>query len=285
MPLAPTSRLPLALLLASLTACQTEDSEPLVGEVQQVSYEVIPTPLYELDMHLTLENATYAEREAFTVEVRDALLHDVVAAVGLADQMLDTKLTPGGYQLVTNPSLQTRLMASDAQVVGLAAALGYVFSQWSVLVTDFADTAGGTGYAVVAFDGVDVDADLGQQFFQHAAEVDGGLGGGYFAFAGQVIYLNIRGSDGAPYSGLEDQEFTDALAEAAETFAPFRAELAQSGEAAVIFVENDWATAPAGEDYLAILDELGDDVVAELGALQDEHVDRFNAAVAANGWQ
>lgn len=271
-----------------LTACggDEESGAPAIGPIQQVSFEVIPTPLYELGMlDLTLENASYEQREAFTVEVRDAMVPDVVALVGLADQMLDTELTPGGFQRVTNPSLQTRLMASGSQVETLAAGLGYVFSQWSVLVADFAAEDGGTGYAVVSFDVAQVDPELGQAFFDHAADVDAGLGGGYFAFASEVIYLNLRGPDGEPYSGLDDDSFVAAVEDAADSFAPYKAELAQAGEAGVIFVENDWKTAPAGEDYLAVLDPLGEAALAELAALQDEHVERFKAAVENYGWQ
>lgn len=286
--LAPWSRfVSLSLIASSLAACGGEEAGPLpIGPVQQVSYEVIPTPLYELGMlDLTLENASYEEREAFTVEVRDALMPDIVTAVGLADQMLDTELTPGGFQRVTNPSLQTRLMASGAEVETLAAAIGYVFSQWSVLVADFAAEDGGTGYAVVTFDVAQVDPELGQAFFDHAADVDPGLGGGYFAFGSEVIYLNLRGPDGEPYSELDDDAFVAALEDAAASFAPYRAELAQAGEAAVIFVENDWKTAPAGEDYLGVLDPLGEATLAELATLQEEHVDRFNAAVERYGWE
>lgn len=271
-----------------LAACGEEEDSgpPPIGPIQQVSYEVIPTPLYELGMlDLTLENASYEQREAFTVEVRDAMLPDVVALVGLADQMLDTELTPGGFQRVTNPSLQTRLMASGAEVESLAAALGYVFSQWSVLVTDFAAEDGGTGYAVVTFDVAQVDPELGQAFFDHAAEVDVGLGGGYFAFGSEVIYLNLRGPDGEPYSGLDDDSFVTAVEEAADSFAPYKAALAQAGEAGVIFVENDWKTAPAGEDFLNVLDPLGEAALAELATLQEEHVARFKAAVDAYGWE
>lgn len=270
----------------TLAACGAEeDGAPPIGPVQQVSYEVIPTPLYEVGpLDLTLANASYEQREAFTLEVRDTMLPDIVAAVGLPGQMLDTELTPGGFQLVTNPSLQTRLTAGDSEVEALAAALGYVFSQWSVLVTDFAATEGGTGFAVVSFDVAEVDPELGQAFFEHAAELDGGLGGGYFAFSSEVIFLNLRGPDGEPYSMLDDEAFVGLVEDAATSFAPYRAELAQAGEAGVIFVENDWITAPAGEDYLALLDALGDATVAELMTLQAEHVDRFEAAVSAYGW-
>ncbi len=276
---------PVALL--TLAACSDEaNDDPSLGGVQQVSFEVIPTPVYELGMlDLTLENASYEQREAFTVAAQSELLPDIVAAVGLTGQMLDTRLTPGGFALVTNPSLQSRLMASDAEVETFAAALGYVFSQWSVLVTDFSETDGGTAFAVVSFDVEAVDPELGQQFFEHAAQVDGGLGGGYFAFESDVIYLNLRGVDGEPYSGLEDDEFVALVEDAAASFAPYKAELAQSGAAGVIFVENDWSSAPAGEDYLDVLMDRSDTALAELGDLQAEHIERFKAAVAANGWK
>lgn len=141
----------LTLVAPLVSACGGDDDPGTspIGAIHQVSYEVIPTPLYELGpLDLTLENASYAQREAFTVEIQTAILPDLIAAVGLSDQMLDTELTPGGFQLVTNPSLQSRLMATDADAEALAAGIGYVFSQWSVLVTDFSDTAGDTGFAV-----------------------------------------------------------------------------------------------------------------------------------------
>lgn len=285
-PTLPHFTLTLPLAVALLGACQSgADATPPIGEVQQISYEVVPTPLYELGMiDVTLEDATYAQLEAFTLESRDAMMADIIDAVGLGGAMLDTELTPGGFMLVTNPSLQSRLMASDAEVESLAAAIGYVYSQWSVLVTDFADKSGGTAFAVVSFDVERVDAGLGQDFFAHAATVDAGLGGGYFAFEGEVIYLNLRGPDGTPYSGLEDDEFIAMVEDAAASFAPYRAELSQSGEAAVIFVENDWSTAPTGEDYVGVLAGLDERSLADLADLQAEHTDRFKAAIAANGW-
>lgn len=281
-PAVPRAAATLVLLLA---ACQDPDESSGPGPIHQISYEAIPTPLYELGvLDLTLDDATYAQKEAFTVEARDALLPDIVALVDLSGEMLDTRLTPGGFQLVTNPSLQSRVTASDAEVERLAAAIGYAFSQWSVLVTDFSETDGGTSYAVVDLDVAQVDPALGQAFFEHAAAVDAGLGGGYFAFEHTLIFLNLRGPDGAPYSGLEDDDFFAALEQAAGSFAPHDARVADAGEAGVIFVENDWTLAPGGEDYLALLDPLGDDALAELAALQEEHTERFAAAAAANGW-
>jgi hypothetical protein len=273
-------------MLLLFTACSEDDDPPAQPAIQQVSFEAVPTPLFELgSLDVSLDAATYAQLEAFTAATRDEALPGIVAAVGLTERMLDTEMTPGGFALTTNPSLQTRLMASDAEVETFAAALGLVLSQWSVLVTDFAAVDGGTGFAVVSFDAERVDPALGQQFFEYAASVDQGLGGGYFAFGAEVIYLNLRGVDDEPYSGLTDDEFVALLADAAASFAPYRAEVQQSGEVAAIFVENDWAAAANGETYLDILDPLGDDVIADLEDLQAAHTDRFTAAADANDWR
>lgn len=272
-------------LVLLFTACADDDDAAATTAVQQVSFEAVPTPLFELgSLDVSLDAATYAQLESFTAATRDAALPDIVAAVGLTERMLDTEMTPGGFALTTNPSLQTRLMASDAEVETFAAALGLVLSQWSVLVTDFAADDGGTGFAVVSFDADRVDPALGQQFFEHAASVDQGLGGGYFAFGAEVIFLNLRGVDGEPYSGLTDDEFVGFLSDAAASFAPYRAEVQQSGEVAAIFVENDWAAAGDGETFLDILDALGDEVVADLQDLRTAHTERFTAAADANGW-
>ena len=38
-----------------------------------------------------------------------------------------------------------------------------------------------------------------------------GLGGGYTAFGDTLLFLNLRGPDGQPHSGLSDADFTSAL--------------------------------------------------------------------------
>ena len=264
-----------AALLAAGTATAQDTNRLLL------SYEAIPSVQVELD----LEGASYAEREAFTQTVHDRLLPAIFTAVGVdgwtgAD--LVTDVTPGGYLLNTNASLQTELTATDAQANRLSAAVGYVFRQWSVLVTDFADTEGGTGYAIVAFPEGSLTGEAAHAFFEHAAAVDEGLGGGYTAFGDEMIFLNVTDGEGNPYSGLADADFIAGLTEAAASFAPLDAAVTETGEAAARFVGNDWSEAVAGDDYAAVIDDP--DLMTALDALVADHTALVMEAVAAYDW-
>lgn len=89
-------------------ACADDEGATNVA-LQQVSFEAVPTPLFELGaLQAALDGATYAELGAFTAATRDEALPQVVAAVGLTERMLDTEMTPGGFALTTNPSLRRR---------------------------------------------------------------------------------------------------------------------------------------------------------------------------------
>ena len=87
-------------------------------------------------------------------------------------------MTPGGYLLNTNASLQTQAEVDAETADRFAAAAGYVFRQWSVLVSDFGAEDGGTGYGVVSFEDGTLDAGMAHAFFEHAASIADGLGGG-----------------------------------------------------------------------------------------------------------
>src|SRR4051812_15916273 len=70
------------------------------------SYEV--TGAYGLDLP-KLPEATYAERATFAGEVLDKLVPDVIRATGIDPRKVETQITPGGYLLKTNASLQSKL--------------------------------------------------------------------------------------------------------------------------------------------------------------------------------
>lgn len=246
-----------------------------------LSYEAIPSVQIDLD----LSAATYAEREAFTQTVHDGLLAEIFAAVGV-DMMggadLITDVTPGGYLLNTNASLQTELTVPDATADQLSAALGYVFRQWSVLVTDFADEDGGTGYAIVAFPEGSLTGEAAHAFFEHAAMVNEGLGGGYTAFGDEMIFLNVTDGEGNPYSGLTDAVFVEGLTDAAASFALLDATVAATGEASARFVGNDWSEAMAGDEYLALIEDEA--MIAALDGLVEDHTALVMDAAATYGW-
>jgi len=229
-----------------------------------------------------LANAQYADRAAFTAKVRDELLPDIFRAVGVDPSKVRTELTPGGYLLRTNASLQSRIAIGDREADRVAAALGYVFRQSSVLVSDLADAGGGTGLVVVRFAKGTLTAATAHRFFEHAADAHKGLGGGYTAFGDEMIFLNVRDGAGKPYSELSDRDFAGGLKPAAASFKGGQPRVVRVGQAKARFVGNSWRQKPNGEDYAAI---LGTTLVAQLKPLQDRHTAMIMEAAERWGWR
>lgn len=267
-------RFRLAAILAAMAAGASAAQE----QVHLLSYEVIPSAQVALD----LDAATYDQRAELTAAVRDALSPQIFVAVGVDPAAVDTDLTPGGFLLKTNASLQARGTFSEVEAVRLAAALGYVYRQWSVLVSRLDDDRGDTGYVVVGFPEDALTPDAAQAFFEAAAAVHPGLGGGYTAFGDEMIFLNVRDAEHRPYSDLEDMMFAAGLGEAAGRFAAAPVRVIGAGYAAAVFVGNDWDAAPEGQDYAAALNDP--ELVAELDALRAVHTALVTEFAARFGW-
>jgi hypothetical protein len=61
-------------MLLLFTACSEADP-PAQPAIQQVSFEAVPTPLFELgSLDVSLDAATYAQLESFTAATRDEAL-------------------------------------------------------------------------------------------------------------------------------------------------------------------------------------------------------------------
>ncbi|MBP2294924.1 hypothetical protein [Azospirillum rugosum] len=181
----------------------------------------------------------YEARQRLTERARDEIVPAVLRDGGIDLAGAATDLRMGGYQRRTNPSLHMAVTLGDGPADRLAAALAWVLDQDSVLVADFASADGATGYALVrflvCFPGGTLTPDHAQRFFLAAAAVEDGLGGGYTAFGDTMLFLNLRGADGRPFSGLSDADFTAALGRAVATFPG--AALAETGRADARLIE------------------------------------------------
>lgn len=260
----------------------TAGGEPAAAQetVHLISYEALPSVQVDVD----LTEASYAERAQITAEAAAEVMPEVLAILGVDPAMAETMVTPGGYLLNTNASLQTQAEIDAETADRFAAAAGYVFRQWSVLVSDFGAADGGTGYGVVSFEEGTLDAGMAQAFFEHAAAIAEGLGGGYTAFGSDMYFLNVRGEEG-PYSGLEDADFLAMLGEAAETFEPADPDLGETGEVEARFIGNDWEAHPDGGEYTALLGGGDSETMAALDAIRDDWTARIEAIADENGWR
>lgn len=272
-----------AALTVSFAACS--DPAPVEEPSVQLSYEAIPGTGITLGQGaVDMSAALYDDKSTFTQDTFDDVVPQVFAEFGLDFAALTNEKKPGGFQVETNPSMQTRGEMTREQATQIAAGLGYVMYQWGVLVTDFSATDGDTAYGTVQFDDGQLNPTLAQSFFAHAASVDMGLGGGYMSFDDEMIFLNLRGSDGAPYSGLTDEVFIAQLEEAANTFNDAAAILSTTDFADAWLVENDWGAAPDGADYTGVIAASGASQ-ANLDALQVQYNDLLLSAAAQYGWE
>ncbi|UKJ77792.1 hypothetical protein [Azospirillum brasilense] len=163
-------------------------------------------------------NVSYEARQRLTERARTELLPAILNAAGLDGVGTAADLRMGGFRLQTNPSLHMTLRLEDAPADRLAGAIAWSFSQESVLVADFDSADGATGYALVRFPAGSLTPERAQRFFLAAATEHEGLGGGYTAFGDTLLFLNLRGDDGTPYSGLPDEAFAEFLRRAADAF-------------------------------------------------------------------
>ncbi|WP_342216363.1 hypothetical protein [Mesorhizobium sp. 113-1-2] len=261
--------------LVSVTAVAAADERVLI------SYEATPSLGFDLPK---LKTAGYAERAAFSAEVLEKIVPKIVTSIGIDPAVLETEVTPGGYLLKTNASLQTEAALDDATADRLAAAFGYIFHQHSVLVSRLDDSSGSTGFVTVRFPQDTLDATVAQRFFEKADAVEKGLGGGYTAFGDEQIFLNVVDGNGKPYSGLDNAAFLDGLKRTAAAFGPPAPEVSDSGTAAARFIGNDWDKAPKGEDYLARLGGAGSPAVTALGSIATEYAALVSASALHFGW-
>jgi hypothetical protein len=192
----------------------------------------------------------------------------ILQVLEIAPEDIATLTMPGGYKLSTLPTFQSSFEADTDTANEFASAVGYVFRQWSVLVTDFTPNGSGNAtYGTVTFDHVVTGAEA-DDFFRYAATVHPALGQGYSAFDEDMFFINLTDSTGTPYGGESDENFLIHLRKAAETYSKSHVKFTQTGRVDARFIQNDWKTAPDGEEYART---LGDETTARLKCLRAEH--------------
>ncbi|MGY5809014.1 hypothetical protein ACXHXG_14990 [Rhizobium sp. LEGMi198b] len=270
-----------AAIVLPITIALASYSPATAGQKVLLSYEATPSSGFDLP---GLAHASYDDRAAFSAEVLKQIVPKIISVNGIDPAGLETEVTPGGYLLKTNASLQTQGELDDLAADRLAGSFGYVFRQYSVLVSRLDDTSGKTGFVVVRFPKDTLNAAVAQKFFETADATKKGLGGGYTAFADEQIYLNVTNSEGKPYSGLDDATFLDGLKQAAASFADPKPEIATSGKATARFIGNDWAKSNQGEDYVGQLGGPNSDLVQKLRVIGKDYASLIAVSAEKNGW-
>ena len=160
-------------------------------------------------------DAVYTRQAAQTAAIISELGPPLLGTVGLDPNSFDAEVVAGGYRGRMSPSAVMDIDADAAAAGRVASACGIVFDQQSVLEWRDADT--GPEVAVeVAFQSL--TPTLAEFFFRTAIGVNRGLAGGFTARDNALLFINLRGADGRPSSGLDDGAFEAALRTAAKVF-------------------------------------------------------------------
>lgn len=114
----PTSIL---IMLPNQRGCRHPFSIPEYSAAERkvlVSYRATPSVGFHL---LRLGQASYVDRATFSAEVSKDIVPKIITANGIDAATLRTEVTPGGYLLKTNASLQTEGDLDDAVTDSLPA--------------------------------------------------------------------------------------------------------------------------------------------------------------------
>lgn len=195
-------------------------------------------------------DAVYNKQAAQTAGLIAEIGPPVLGALGLDPASFDADIVIGGYRGRINPTVVVHLDGDAAMADRVAAAFGFVCDQTSVLVWR---EDGGPVLAVnVGFP--TLTPTLAEFFFRNAMAVNLGLAGGFTARDNRLEFINLRGADGQPLSGLDDDKFSAALRQAAKAFGDIATVTTTTVDARL--VANDGYRAIIGDAGLPALDKL-----------------------------
>ena len=246
-----------------------------------ISYGPLPNPaLTQSEGGQNILQADYATKATFVSDAQSMFLTDIVTALAIDSADVMTEVRPGGFSANSFPSMYTRYeTTSDKDCDRLGAAFGYVFRQQSVLV--FRYDAGDSGHVQVDFPSGELDGASAQAFFVHAIGENLALQGGYSAFGDSLIFINLRSPGGFIYSGLDDEQFVQAMEDAAGSYSDMTL-TTSAGESNAHLVENNWTSSTDGSKYLTVID--GDTALeTQLTSLLDAYETLMDQRDAALG--
>jgi hypothetical protein len=223
------------------------------------------------------------------------IVHQVINAL-LADGAISTvhpgntkfRVAAGGFEAVTNPSYVFTVQdsVSEADVNVLDNALGYVLNQDGTAHFSPDNPRAyffSLDYAVVTFAGTLTGVEA-KGFFDHLGTIDAALWSGTFAGFTQIDFQDSLTNNSMLFlkPAASKQRLITGLAAAADTTPDAIPDatyvtLNHNGEpttakAGIAFPGNDWIAFPDGDEYLLQLGEVSAELLIQLAALQQLHL-------------
>lgn len=257
-----------ALLAAALALAHSAAAETL--RAWRLSFEVLSS---QHAQPLEGRRASYAEKEHLARGALAEIVPHVWTSLGAVATRARSRVLPGGHGDEVNPAIYSNLQTSEAEARRLAAALGYVFRQYAVLMYDLAAPQSELRYVSVRFPRLSLTPALAARFFARArAQLESGKLG-FSATRSRMIFINLN-------TGIADDAFAAGLARAAADLPDAGIRIEPPKPLRAILVENDWQKAERGEDYVRLLGADPARIVAALAQLQRRHDGRVRRWVS-----
>jgi hypothetical protein len=297
------SRLAIVVVLAATLGAHS------VRATTYISAEPIPSrDVVGQDALATILSAGYPNLERWS----NLLLNDCGIVQSVIDVLVSNgavstvnagntsfRVAAGGFESVTDPSFVATVRdsgpgaVSEADVNVLDNALGYVlnqggtahFSPDNAKAYDFS-----LDYAVVTFAGTLTGVEA-KTFFDYLGTIDFALWGGLFAGFTQIDFQGSPTNNSMLFlkPATTKQQFITGLSTAASTFpSATYVTLNNNGQpttakAGIAFPGNDWIAFPQGDQYLTNLGNASPQVLVELAALRQQHLQAVAALLDAIG--
>jgi hypothetical protein len=207
--------------------------------------------------------ATYEEKERLTRAALAELVPHVWTNLGAVASRARSRVRAGGYKDEINPAIQSNLVTGEAEARRLAAALGYVFRQWAVLMYDLDAEPATFRYVSVRFPRGTLTVVQAERFFARARAQLASEKLGFSAAGNRLVFINL-------HTGIADDAFFAGLTRAGADLPGVAIKVEPAKPVRAFLIENDWAKSKDGEEFARVFAGSGA-ALAALGRLRARH--------------
>lgn len=247
--------------LLSLLAAAIFAAAPGLAEAPRtwrLSFEVLSSEHVQ-----PARRATYDEKVRLTRAALAEIVPHVWTNLAAVATRARSRVRAGGYKDAINPAIHSNLVTGEDEARRLAAALGYVFRQWAVLMYDLDAQPSSIRYVSVRFPRGTLTLDKTGRFFARAQAQLTSDKLGFAAFGNRLVFINLN-------TGIPDDAFAAGLARAGTDLPEAGIKIEPPKPVRAFLIENDWEKSKDGEDYIRLLGANGE-AAAALKQLQTRH--------------
>lgn len=207
--------------------------------------------------------AMYEEKERLTRAALAEIVPHVWTQLGAVAARARSRVRAGGYKDAINPAIQSNVVIAENDARRLAAALGYVFRQWAVLMYDLDAEPATHRYVSVRFPRGTLGVEMADRYFARARAQLASDKLGFSSTGTRLLFINLA-------TGIADDAFSAGLGRAAADLPDAGIKVEPAKPVRAFLIENDWTKSKDGEDYAMLLGDAPG-ALAALGRLRGRH--------------